>query len=596
MPPEEPNRNGSQNDGRGHNDAHQRAQRQQAKRDAARAAIVTIYVTGIPGFAGALAANREYFVAAAVLTAGILVLAVLWWLPGNWFFSFLRSAWAAFCRIGTFYRENWLVCTAAATAVVIVAGLVIWNLLPRRCGSLAENEGECIGIADGTKPDVFGARFERVMRAIGAENKLVTDGGSQKYATIAFMAPVTEKTLHDDRILHELEGAATAQYRANRANSKGLPLGGAPQIRLVVANPGSGERYWERVVEKIKRLRGGHDHLTAVTGMGFSQTETVQAVRALSKEQIPVVGDIITADGFDMTGRIDSRGPIPGLFRMPFPVSRQFTEVAKTLRKNPAKNGRPLRALLVRDSSVESSQPDLYTKSLSDAFQRGVFGGYLKNSGTKINVFGNRNADEGDLENDFTTISNNVCGTDPPDLVFYAGRAMYMVKFLNLLVKRNCSGPVTVVTGSDASVLYLNPPVRDALLHPDPQQGRSPTSVVFVPLVHQASLHPPQGKAQPANLRSFISDFTDRGFPAADVDDGWAVMAHDAMFTATRCTRMAAGNRDKPPAPDAVVRQCRGVTSSNNSIPGATGFFQLDSTTGDRVGGLPPVVDIIGPS
>lgn len=45
----------------------------------------------------------------------------------------------------------------------------------------------------------------------------------------------------------------------------------------------------------------------------------------LSKADLPMIGDLITADGFDATGTVNGKGPINGLARVALSNTDQLT-------------------------------------------------------------------------------------------------------------------------------------------------------------------------------------------------------------------------------------------------------------------------------
>ncbi|MGW1895749.1 hypothetical protein ACWCP6_36705 [Streptomyces sp. NPDC002004] len=99
--------------------------------------------------------------------------------------------------------------------------------------------------------------------------------------------------------------------------------------------------------------------LVAVAGLGLSQQETVDAARELSKADLPMVGDLITADGLDATGAVDAKGPINGLARVALTNTDQLEAISKEL--GPAQRT----AALVSTSVTPNGTKDLYTESLN---------------------------------------------------------------------------------------------------------------------------------------------------------------------------------------------------------------------------------------
>lgn len=527
----------------------------------------------------------------AILAVAVLVTALLLFedvrrLAGRlWRGSVAVAGGAA----GLVRRHRWRFLAGALTlTLIVIVGERVID--PPLChGSLSEYSGVCVGITDGGDgPDVLGPRFRAVLKAIGKENERVEKSG--QYVTIAFMGPLVIKDGDEDdnwsgsRVLHQAEGAFTAQFRANHES-----VGGRfPAIRLVLANQGVKEQQWERVTGRLAKMVHGPDHLVAVTGLGLSQDETLAAVRRLAKKGIPMAGDVITADGFDKTGAIDrAGGPIPGLYRVPYPVGRQLDAVAAELKKK-----RPdLRtALLVQDGSMETAHPDLYVKSLVAKFRSGPFGRFLKAGHDRTNPFGGENMPAAALDNQFSRISANLCGKDQPDLVFYAGRSIYLDDFLANLYKRGCSNQLIVVTGSDASILGL-PEVAGRLREKVRNVPRMPARVVYAPLADVRDLAPLP--SYQAFLYAFTKDPGAGRFPADHLLDGWAIMSHEALTAAAKATRNAVSTQKLPTFAE-VATQLALFTSQTNEVPGATGSFQFDGT-GNRAAEAPKVHWYDGP-
>jgi hypothetical protein len=199
-----------------------------------------------------------------------------------------------------------------------------------------------------------------------------------------------------------------------------------------------------------------------------------------------------------------------------------------------------------------------------------------------------------DVGNDFRIISGDLCVRPPPDMVFYAGREAILPTLINYLRGRSChEEPITVVTGSDAAALTLDPALLGVLRDGD---GSAPISVVYTALADPRELAGPENPS-PARpqYQAFQTSFVAQGFGAADLVDGWAIMAHDALLTAAAAIRNATGSSKGVPTAGGVRDQLYLLNSQINSVPGAGGTFQLSSTSGDPVGRPLPVFQL-GPS
>lgn len=490
-------------------------------------------------------------------------------------------------RLGGSSRRGSLL--AVAVSAVVIGSVVWWRgfsvpaappTATEHCHTANPNliavaNGECVGVTDGTdNAGVFGPDLQPVITKIAAENKRVVADG--KYVTIAFVAPLTSVPGGEDdtggRAIHELEGAFTAQKTAN-ASSDTL------KIRLILANEGHDEKHWKSTVEALKKMTGGPHHLVAVAGLGLSQQESVDAARALAAEPaIPMVADVITADGFDATGRIDgkkdSENKIRGLARVAPNVSDQVKAISKEL-----KTRRDLHsAALVRADVTFTGSKDLYAASLQAAFQKNPdLKPYLDRGGLDFPFdpgVGNRAAM-------MNNIAKGLCGKVIPDMIFYAGRAAYLPDFMKLLRQRPCHREkITVITGSDAAKFEKN----EFASEPE-----SPIEVIYVPLADPEQLADSRNNPDHGLYTAFEDAFTKEGFLAAHLNTGWAIMAHDAVLTLTTVIRNAASN---PLTRKEVIPNTRDVGAglrnldapgSSNVIPGASGTFTIHPENGNRI-------------
>ncbi|MDX5570036.1 helix-turn-helix transcriptional regulator [Streptomyces sp. ID05-04B] len=476
-------------------------------------------------------------------------------------------------------RRGLVACGAAATAMVLAAAIGGWQIHTRHvqaqrdhdkqvqdeaferkhCGSrntsLMTHAGECTGVTDGQDgAGVFGTGLEPVLTALDAENRQTVKDGN--FVTIGFLAPLTsrgkQKDLTLDQFVGEIEGAYTAVERANESDSH-------PKIRLVLANMGSGEERWEHAVDGLKAEKG----LVAVVGMGLSQQQSVDAARALSKVGIPMVADLITADGFDSTGAIDPRGPINGLVRIAMPNRDQLTALGRNLDTGPHT------VALIGSDVTPTGGSDLYTKSLDHGFRTiPSLSKYLDDDSPDFPF-----SPQGGADAAMPSISQNLCrGADSIDVVYYAARAKYLPTFLEALRHRSCyKKPITVVTGSDAAA--LDPGMK--ALH-DPE---APITLMY------ASFPSPAGLAAATNrdhglytgfVQAFVSDHHGLRFPADHLKGSyWPVLAHDAVLTATTAIHTATANTNgHTPNRYDVTNQL--YTLGNEAVPAATGRLGIN--------------------
>ncbi|GGP97455.1 hypothetical protein [Streptomyces roseolilacinus] len=459
---------------------------------------------------------------------------------------------------------------AAGTALALAIGLVAWQLHQRseedafkrrHCGTMnpslvTETDGECTGVTDGSDgAAVFGNDLKPVMTAIGAENQNVVEDGD--YVTFAFLTPLTSKDANNltvGQYVAELEGAYTAVAEENKKNSR-------PKIRLLVASMGSAQRHWERAVDQLV-ARKDSDRLVAVTGMGLSQQETVDAARKLSKADLPMVGDLITADGFDATGAVDGKGRIEGLTRVALSNSDQLDAISEQL-----PSGRRT-AALVSTSVTPNGTRDLYTESLSRGFR--TIEGLKKHLDDHSDFVFDPRGGPGAI---LPAISQNFCNTNKTiDTVYYAARVKYLPDFLDALTKRSCHAQhITVITGSDASALD---PKTEALNDP-----HSPITVLYASFPKAEQFRAPGNPARglyEAFAGAFTSPHHGQQFLAEHLTSSyWGIVAYDSVITAaTALHNAAAHNPSGLPNRYAVRNELYALR--NNAVAGASGHFGID--------------------
>ncbi|MER7498356.1 hypothetical protein ABT033_37925 [Streptomyces pharetrae] len=459
----------------------------------------------------------------------------------------------------------------AGTALALAVGVGAWQLYERgqeefreeHCGTsnpslVTEADGECTGVTDGSDgAAVFGGDLKPVMTAIGAENQNVTEGGD--YVTFAFLTPLTSKDANNltvGQYVAELEGAYTAVAEENKKDSR-------PKIRLLVASMGSAQRHWERAVDQLV-ARKDSERLVAVVGMGLSQQETVDAARELSKADLPMVGDLITADGFDATGAVDGKGRIEGLTRVALSNSDQLTAISERL-----PSGRRT-AALVSTSVTPNGTRDLYTESLDKGFRR--IEGLRKHLDDHSDfAFDPRGGPDAILP----TISQNFCNTDKTiDTVYYAARVKYLPDFLDALTRRSCHAQhVTVITGSDAAALD---PKTEALNDP-----ASPITVLYASFPKAEQFRAPGSPGRglyEAFAEAFTSPHHGQQFPAEHLTSSyWGIVAYDAVITAATALHNAAAHSSSPSSiPNHYAVRNELYALRNNAVAGASGHFGID--------------------
>ncbi len=369
-----------------------------------------------------------------------------------------------------------------------------------RCAEGVERMGpldECVGVSDRY---AFSQELVPVMNLISGENDWA--GPYEKTTTIGVALPMPsghDSLMTTDQVLHELEGAFIAQYTANHHDT------GTPRIRLEIANVGHDASLWASVIDRLVTIHGLH----VVAGLGPSVADTKDAVHELSKRGIATISSIMTAD--ELNGGADG----VAAYARVAPTNRD--QVSAALRAGLLTE----RTVLVRDTRTD----DLYTKTLGDQFLA------LRPDALDERYDSSSNG----VANRLTDIAAELC-VSSHDQVYFAGRNEHLLRFVNALADGGFCRPrtITVVTGDDATVMTVdrhNPAhmrFSDAL-----KRGQ-------VKVLCTALAHPDQwtgaGLSSGLTFEKFEQEYGSR-FDTGKLDDGQAMMAHDAVMTAIKAVR-----------------------------------------------------------
>jgi hypothetical protein len=442
-------------------------------------------------------------------------------------------------------RLTWIACSAVI-AIVAVIGLV-WN--PWRT----------VWVTDGS--DVFVESLGQVSNLILEENKRVTESG-RDFVSIAFMLPIRtseQDTYTPTTIRHELEGAYLAQYWSNRENAdEGTFTSSTPLIRLLIADTGYLATDWpDTVAQLIGRV--GSEHLVAVAGLGASLDTTQLAVDELSRSGIPMFGAVITS----------SRLTAPNLARVSPTNADEAGAAIQHLKTTPAwgsaTSNAPYKAYLVQDTAARDS----YVADLGAAYRAE----FPKDdpAHTLLPVQGTFDSSVPAAGNVLANQVNTIC-TLAPHIVFFAGRSNDLKTLLGKLAARPCAATgqqITVVSGDDIDHLVNVPELWNG-------EG---ITLLYTGLASPQSWNANQGQTistvaidrfrkGPHRYESLFAD---------DLEDGHAIMAYDAVLTATEAARKARTEDAPIPIPSALVNGLHQI-NAQAAVPGASGWIYFQST------------------
>jgi hypothetical protein len=452
----------------------------------------------------------------------------------------------------------------AALAVVVVAvAVAAYILWPRT--------EETVRITDGTH--VFSADLAHVEGLIRQENAVARASGH--YVSLAFadiMAPQKNvDPVPQDSVRHDLEGAYLAQMAWNH------PIGPQPttSLQLLLADEGSGEKNWAEAAHAIEDRVGSPDNLVAAAGLGISVENTRKLIRDLSDHNIAIVAGAITGDS--MTMALDGTGPVPGMVRVAQTNSDEASAAVKYLDHDPTIPAEPA-VLLVQDQN----EGDDFAKTLGSAFVRSIRNDTARQYKliSPGMFYNSRLSGAGEV---LKASADRVCESGA-DVVYFAGRGNDLQGFLSGLAARSCARvrPLMIV-GSPDIARQTNTQLwagQDANM-----------TVIFTGLVSAEMWQ----KGNPAASGAISYRFTGSCatcfptlFPGEKLDDGTAILSHDAILTVEYAIRQLSGaTQGGSFSPGTVAQQLNQL-----KVPGASGWICAFDINHNPVSKAIPVMSI----
>ncbi|MET7999608.1 ABC transporter substrate-binding protein [Nonomuraea glycinis] len=474
-----------------------------------------------------------------------------------------------------------------AVALTLVPGVVI--LTPALAKRLScrpglpvtevwEQAGECVGLSDG--PYAFGRpELADVMTKIAQQNEAAREGScapGTEPVTVGVLLTLTSVGA-GGRALDQLEGITAAQASANANKAECVY-----PIRLRVAQMGATE---QAATETAGLLAGD---VVAVVGMGLSLQESADAAEVLAGKRIPMVSDVITAEGFDANGsrqdnpdyrRCDpahtyKNGVGRGYFhRVSYRNAVQIEQLAKYL--EPAR--RTLKFVV-----TPITMDDPYTCTALPLVHARF--------DTRSRPVQEVKFDPADV----TTVKQSaqrICASAGEVSVFYGARASHLPQFLQRLAEQSERGQclftgITVVSTSDAARLRgkeVDPHLegqRLAILR-TPTFTSGTVKLVYTPLADPDVL-PDRG-----GMATLRQSFATLRFDPAHLNSGWAIAGFDAMTT-------VAGAINTLPERQSVTSSqinaaIGGFVQGGATVGGASGNITFDNF-GNRDDSVPAVV------
>lgn len=485
------------------------------------------------------------------------------------------------------FPKRWTDWIRLGLVVLLVAALVV--VLPRagtiadhvQCrdgwpsGDVWQSGDECVGLTPG--PCAFELpAFEPVMRVIDEQNRSAADqcAPGSTPVTVGVLLTMTDRYA-GGRAVHELEGMAAGQRRANGT-------GCLHPMRLLVGNIGAYGTS-DTPVEVARRM-ADRSEVVAVAGIGLSDERSARIADLFAAAKLPVVADLVTAEGFDQSGSREDQ-PDFGSCDKDITYSRgigqdYYYRVAFRSAVQVARLGEVVpRPQFIM---VPTGGSDPYTCTALPLMQR-RFGGDI----TQVKF-------DPDELSTVPQTAKRVCGVAGDIAVAYIARGRDLARFLFSLDEAYANGQcaassITVLSTSDGQRLRareLDPVLEDLRVKALGSAGfRDGRVRLLTTLVGGAD------KAGPDNpgFAEFERVFTEAGFDLAHTDAGWAVNAYDAVTT------ISAALRDLPVGVSVrrsdVNTLISGFSSPEQAVSGAGGPIGFDNS-GNRTGSGPPVVRV----
>lgn len=466
-------------------------------------------------------------------------------------------------------RRRWPGRTAIV-ALSVLAALLLPGELPRSessavlpCadGLTALGKGRmrrCVGLLDtDASPQLLRRSSSRliapVLERIAAENRRVTaaaaEPGGRPQVSMVYLTPITEEfdgSAGMEAVRRDLEGAHFAQLRINRKSAG--PDGGAA-IRLLFGQTGGTAQQRNHTVGQVREARRAQ-RIVAALGLGGSTAASQDMVEELTAGGLPAFGSVLTADSW---------AAVPGLARVAPANADQAAAAVRHLSTGALARAR---VLFVQDIAPG----DQYTSTLAQQFGAHIPPRRLVRA--EPTLFDSSRP--GPI--DFRAALGDVCEVKP-DVVYFAGRGTTLPQLLTFLAARPCrSHRITVMSGDDAMMVRHTNGFGARDLARALDKGR--LDLLYTGLAHPGAWKVTPDAFDPDLVAPFRDGTFDATFPHGDLEDGRAIMMHDALLTAARAVRATPG------VPNPTVTDVYRTLSrlrNQGPLPGASGWIALGS-------------------
>lgn len=353
-------------------------------------------------------------------------------------------------------RRGWRPWLAAATAILVL--IAAWAVaVARRDGRSAAAPGErrcagpqlrldlvtreCWGISDGSAAfPAFDPPLDQVVRRIYQQNRASAAAHRRQpqrpYVSLAYVGTLTTDVANPPALVvvrEILEGIATAQQRTLWRTTPGAPL-----VNVLIAAAGTGMRHGVDVARMLSRRPPGEPTLVGVVGLDLSRQRTLDTIRQLGHDGIPMLAVALSADQFARSSQLY------------FQIAPQNKRAAAVAAAYAAATFR--RAQSVRIYHASDPQ-DLYGQNLTADLAAAFHGKGLTVDRTPFRPGSQKPGAA-------NRAGMSACGYH--GLVYYAGGAEDFSDFLNGVYTQCGTTPPTILADDDVS-RYVADPARRGL-------------------------------------------------------------------------------------------------------------------------------------
>ncbi|MET8679609.1 ABC transporter substrate-binding protein [Streptomyces sp. NPDC004647] len=456
--------------------------------------------------------------------------------------------------------------------LTLVGSFLVWSLQPvdTSCAQGVERVGggdpeQCVGLTDGSYrftdgTEKTGDNLTAVSELIRKENERVDKAHKKgtSYVSLVYLMPLLptdQDTNTPHSVRHELQGAYTAQYQANHTSW----YGSTPKVKLLLANSGINEKQRDTALKRIEE-RIPKDNIVAVAGLGTSTAATEKMIRRITKDgkqgglHLAAVSSVLTADTLSRINGLAQVAPTNG--------DQAAAAAAYLQRKEYAGK----RVLVIQDDRPG----DQYTRTLGKAFRDALPRDRLVRRVERYD-----SSQEG-VGTAFKLRIGRLCAAKP-DIIYFAGRGVDLPEFLSPLADHSCGGRELVVfSGDDVSQSAAHEGFKEI----KQTLNRGKVRLFYTGLAHQgawqerASAYPGLAVTSFGPKGRYRSDFSDE-----TLDDGQAIMGHDAVLTALSGARLVADRAEESGqvTGSRVIQVWNVLGGSDHAVRGASGLIALEN-------------------